>query len=217
MRSVLGRGGFGVVHGCKKANTGKLLAMKAMNKRRIKVKNAADLCWNERIVLGKVDSPFVISLKYAFQSPEDLYLILDLATGTWFWGCVHALPAVTGGIGDSMAFPRPRRVPAGGDLAFHLSKDVRFPEERARFYAAQILLGLEHLHSLGIVYRCVSMRRHVDAQARSFACADRRASTASAPRLLPRRDLKPENILLDDAGNAKISDLGLATRGDVCG
>jgi serine/threonine protein kinase len=80
--SVLGRGGFGVVNGCKKNNTGRLYAMKTMNKRRIKQKNAADLCWNERIVLGKVDSPFVISLKYAFSTEDDLFLILDLATGS---------------------------------------------------------------------------------------------------------------------------------------
>lgn len=79
---VLGRGGFGVVHGCKKNNTGRLYAMKSMSKRRIKQKNAVDLCWNERIVLGKVDSPYIISLKYSFSSEEDLFLILDLATGT---------------------------------------------------------------------------------------------------------------------------------------
>lgn len=47
---------------------------------------------------------------------------------------------------------------AGGDLAYHLAKDVRFPEARARYYAAQILLGLEHLHSLQIVYRDLKVR-----------------------------------------------------------
>ena len=41
----------------------------------------------------------------------------------------------------------------GGDLAFHLSNERRFNTTRARFYAAQILLGIEHLHSLDIIYR----------------------------------------------------------------
>jgi len=41
----------------------------------------------------------------------------------------------------------------GGDLKFHLNKEVLFSEERARFYAAQTLLGLEHIHSHGIIYR----------------------------------------------------------------
>lgn len=41
----------------------------------------------------------------------------------------------------------------GGDLKFHLNKDQRFSEERSRFYAAEILLGLEHIHSKNLVYR----------------------------------------------------------------
>ena len=41
----------------------------------------------------------------------------------------------------------------GGDLKFHLINAGRFTEDRARFYAAEVLLGLEHIHSLGIIYR----------------------------------------------------------------
>ena len=42
---------------------------------------------------------------------------------------------------------------AGGELFFHLGKVGRFPEERAKFYSAQITLALEHVHSLDIIYR----------------------------------------------------------------
>ena len=43
----------------------------------------------------------------------------------------------------------------GGDLKFHIHNmgTPGFAEERARFYAAEISLGLEHLHRLRIVYR----------------------------------------------------------------
>jgi len=41
----------------------------------------------------------------------------------------------------------------GGELFFHLQQEDCFSEERARFYAAEILLGLEHLHENGIIYR----------------------------------------------------------------
>ncbi|CEP01095.1 hypothetical protein PBRA_008407 [Plasmodiophora brassicae] len=41
----------------------------------------------------------------------------------------------------------------GGDLRFQLNEHKQFPEERARFYAAEILLGLTHIHSKGIIYR----------------------------------------------------------------
>jgi len=41
----------------------------------------------------------------------------------------------------------------GGDLKYHLNVKEKFGEARTRFHAAQILLGLEHIHSKGIVYR----------------------------------------------------------------
>ena len=43
----------------------------------------------------------------------------------------------------------------GGDLKFHLINAGRFTEKRARFYAAEVLLGLEHVHSQNIIYRFV--------------------------------------------------------------
>ena len=59
-----------------------------------------------------------------------------------------------------------------------MRKRKTFPEEVATFYAAQVILALEYLHStMKIVYR----------------------------------DLKPENILLDEDGNLKLTDFGLAT------
>lgn len=78
---VLGRGGFGLVTASKKGTTGKLYAMKVMNKRRIKNKKSSTLALNELAVLKVVDSPFVVNLKYSFQTKDDLYLILDLMTG----------------------------------------------------------------------------------------------------------------------------------------
>mmetsp|Transcript_9799 Transcript_9799/g.21211 ORF Transcript_9799/g.21211 Transcript_9799/m.21211 type:complete len:656 (-) Transcript_9799:1629-3596(-) len=42
---------------------------------------------------------------------------------------------------------------AGGELFFHLGKLGRFPEDRAKFYAAEIVLAIDYVHSLDIVYR----------------------------------------------------------------
>ena len=41
----------------------------------------------------------------------------------------------------------------GGELFFHLSRFRRFPERVARFYSAELLLALGHLHKRGIIYR----------------------------------------------------------------
>jgi len=41
----------------------------------------------------------------------------------------------------------------GGELFHHLTKEKRFSEERARFYAAEIVSGMGYLHECGIIYR----------------------------------------------------------------
>ena len=41
----------------------------------------------------------------------------------------------------------------GGTLAFHVRRATRLPLAQARFYAACVLLALEHLHSRDIVHR----------------------------------------------------------------
>jgi serine/threonine protein kinase len=41
----------------------------------------------------------------------------------------------------------------GGELFYHLAKVKRVDEMTAQFYAAEILLTLEYLHSIKIIYR----------------------------------------------------------------
>ena len=119
---VLGRGGFGAVHACRKKNSGQIYAMKAINKKLVKLKAALDNVLEERNVLTQMrGATFVTNLKYALQDEETLFLIMDLMLG--------------------------------GDLKFHLINAGRFTEKRARFYAAQVLLGLEHVHRMSIIYR----------------------------------------------------------------
>ncbi|XP_077349929.1 protein kinase C delta type-like [Lithobates pipiens] len=68
---------------------------------------------------------------------------------------------------------------SGGDLSQLIMHSAPLPEDTIRNLTADILCGLEILHSKNIVHR----------------------------------DLKPANILLDDAGRAKIADLGLSKSG----
>jgi len=41
----------------------------------------------------------------------------------------------------------------GGELFHHLAIEKRFTEERAKFYAAEIVSGMEYLHDAGVIYR----------------------------------------------------------------
>jgi serine/threonine protein kinase len=43
----------------------------------------------------------------------------------------------------------------GGELFEHLKTARKFDEERAKFYAAEIILALEYLHKNGVIYRDV--------------------------------------------------------------
>lgn len=122
---IIGRGGFGEVYGCRKADTGKMYAMKCLDKKRIKMKQGETLALNERIMLSLVstgvDCPFIVCMTYAFHTADKLCFILDLMNG--------------------------------GDLHYHLSQHGVFNEPEMKFYAAEVILGLEHMHRRYIVYR----------------------------------------------------------------
>ncbi|VDQ10920.1 unnamed protein product [Trichobilharzia regenti] len=53
---IIGRGGFGEVYGCRKADTGKMYAMKCLDKKRIKMKGGETLALNERVMLSLVST-----------------------------------------------------------------------------------------------------------------------------------------------------------------
>jgi serine/threonine protein kinase len=76
---------------------------------------------SEKNVLKRISHPFIVSLKYSFQTADKLYLVLDYL--------------------------------CGGELFTHLSSVDHFTEDRTRFYAAQIVLALGHLHENGVIYR----------------------------------------------------------------
>lgn len=46
----------------------------------------------------------------------------------------------------------------GGDLHYHLSQHGVFSEQEVKFYAAEVILGLEHMHVRGVVYRDLKVK-----------------------------------------------------------
>ncbi|ORY73876.1 putative Serine/threonine-protein kinase gad8 [Leucosporidium creatinivorum] len=118
---VVGKGSFGKVMQVRKKDTNRIYALKTIRKAHIVSRSEVVHTLAERTVLAQVTSPFIVPLKFSFQSTEKLYLVLAYVNG--------------------------------GELFHHLQNEGRFEEERARFYAAELLSALDHLHQFNVVYR----------------------------------------------------------------
>ncbi|KAE8352445.1 kinase-like domain-containing protein [Aspergillus coremiiformis] len=121
---LIGKGTFGQVYQVKKKDTRRIYAMKVLSKKVIIQKKEVAHTLGERNILVRTAmaaSPFIVGLKFSFQTPTDLYLVTDYMSG--------------------------------GELFWHLQKEGRFQEARAKFYIAELILALQHLHEHDIVYR----------------------------------------------------------------
>ena len=68
MYRVLGKGGFGEVCACQVRATGKMYACKKLEKKRIKKRKGEPMVLNEKQILQKVNSRFVVSIAEAPQN-----------------------------------------------------------------------------------------------------------------------------------------------------
>lgn len=122
---LIGRGTFGRVFQVRKKDTRRIYAMKVLSKKEIVAKKEVAHTIGERKILQRsLECPFLVGLKFSFQTEKELYFVTD-------YKC-------------------------GGELFWHLQKEGRFSEDRARFYIAELILALEHLHKYNIVYRYVA-------------------------------------------------------------
>ncbi|CAN6469479.1 unnamed protein product [Victoria cruziana] len=80
-QSVKEQGAFAKVFQVKKRATSEIYAMKVMRKDKILEKNHADYMKAEKDILTKIEHPFVVQLRYSFQTKYRLYLVLDFING----------------------------------------------------------------------------------------------------------------------------------------
>lgn len=138
---VLGQGAYGKVHLVKDKYNGKLYAQKQIRKPQIDVLEQlaeasspsgppglahASRTIAERQILAQITHhDNIVKLFYALQDDSKFYLLMEYIPG--------------------------------GELFHHLTTNNSlgnvFLEEHTAFYAAEMALGLRHLHGLGIVYR----------------------------------------------------------------
>ena len=78
---ALGKGSFGKVLLVKNKYTEKYYAMKILNKEFLKKEKQITHTITEREILEKINHPFIISLQYAFQTKNYLYMLTDFMIG----------------------------------------------------------------------------------------------------------------------------------------
>ncbi|KAJ3804418.1 kinase-like domain-containing protein [Lentinula lateritia] len=119
---VIGKGSFGKVMQVRKKDTQRIYALKTIRKAHIAQRpGEITHILAERTVLALVNNPFIVPLKFSFQNPDKLYLVMSFVNG--------------------------------GELFYHLQREGKFDQDRSRFYAAELLVALEHLHGFNVVYR----------------------------------------------------------------
>ncbi|KAJ9302166.1 hypothetical protein DTO271G3_1032 [Paecilomyces variotii] len=78
---VVGKGSFGKVMQVMKKDTGRIYALKTIRKAHIISRSEVAHTLAERSVLAQINNPFIVPLKFSFQSPEKLYLVLAFVNG----------------------------------------------------------------------------------------------------------------------------------------
>uniref|UniRef100_A0A6Q2YFL0 G protein-coupled receptor kinase n=1 Tax=Esox lucius TaxID=8010 RepID=A0A6Q2YFL0_ESOLU len=120
---LLGKGGFGEVWACQVRASGKMYACKKLEKTHVKKRRGEAMALNEKLILEKLNSRFVVSLAYAYETKHSLCLVLSIMNGGDLR--FHIYNIGTPGL----------------------------EWDRVQFYAAEVCCGLHHLHQQNIVYR----------------------------------------------------------------
>ena len=120
----LGKGAVGMVYLVRQVSTGKLSAVKALSKRKmLQKKKGVAHVMQELNILRSCAHPFVIKLDASFQTKHWLCHMMEFCPKGHFYSLLQA------------------------------QDKKRLPEDSARFYAAEILSGIEYLHINGFIYR----------------------------------------------------------------
>lgn len=78
---VVGKGSFGKVMQVMKKDTHRIYALKTIRKAHIISRSEVAHTLAERSVLSQINNPFIVPLKFTFQSPEKLYFVLAFVNG----------------------------------------------------------------------------------------------------------------------------------------
>ena len=120
---VIGSGSYGSVYVWRLQTTGILYAVKEMDKKILKSKSSVHTVIRELACSLAADTPFICGFDFAFTTSTSIYMGMQFA-------------------------------PHGDLERWLLAQNTkRFDEITARFYIAQIIISLKHLHQAGVIHR----------------------------------------------------------------
>jgi X-X-X-Leu-X-X-Gly heptad repeat protein len=194
---LIGKGTFGQVFQVRKKDSGRIYAMKVLSKKVIVQKKEVAHTVGERNILVRT-------------AMTDSAFIVGLK---FSFQTPTDLYLVT----DYMS---------GGELFWHLQKEGRFNETRAKFYIAELILALQHLHEHDIVYRDLKPENILlDANGHIALCdfglsKANLADTDTTNTFCGTTEYLAPEVLLDEAGYTKMVDfwsLGVLVFEMCCG
>ena len=120
---LLGRGSFGEVLLVRLKANKKVYAMKILSKSMLKIKKQEFHTKTERDLMVKINCPFIVNIKSAFQDSTKLYMVSEFMQG-----------------GDMF-------------FHMHDGQIVIFNNEKTKFYILELVLAIEFLHKKNMIYR----------------------------------------------------------------
>ncbi len=147
LQRTLGTGSFGRVHLVQSNHNQRFYAIKVLKKAQVVRMKQVEHTNDERRMLQKVKHAFLVTLWGTFQDSKNLYMVMDFVEG-----------------GELFSLLRKSQV---SDISFQYYyrqfytifeymdslAEKRFPNPVAKFYAAEVTLALDYLHSMHIIYR----------------------------------------------------------------
>lgn len=122
---VIGKGSYSHVAIARKKDSGRLYAVKIMKKQKLFKEVGRDAFISESSINKKFkNTPFVIDTYYAFQTKDEMFLVMELCPGGTLFDFLRKMPTL---------------------------KKLNF--DIVRFYIAEIIIALEFVHAKNIMYR----------------------------------------------------------------
>jgi serine/threonine protein kinase len=121
---VIGKGSYSFVTIARKKDSGRLYAIKIMKKRRL-FREIGKQNFESESKINKIfrGTPFVSNTYYAFQTEDEMFLVMELCPGGTLFDYLRKLTRK------------------------HLNYDI------VRFYIAEIIIALEFVHAQNVMYR----------------------------------------------------------------